>query len=164
MTQRLTPGDLAPDFTLPTPDGEELAFTSLRGHKVVIYFYPAAGTPGCTAQACDFRDNMASLSAAGYTVLGVSPDAPEDLQRFRDEQTLPFPLLADRDHAVHEAYGAWGEKPVDGRRAVGTIRSTFVVDEDGRIVHVLYDVPARGHVEHLRRLLDGAPQAHVPDR
>ena len=150
---RLAPGDPAPPFVLPAPDGTRVSSADLRHRKAVVYFYPAAGTPGCTAQACDFRDNMASLSAAGYAVVGISPDAPEDLARFRDEQSLPFPLLADRDHAVHEAYGAWGEKTVDGRPVVGALRSTFVIDEDGRVRHALYDVPARGHVTALRQLL-----------
>jgi peroxiredoxin Q/BCP len=147
------PGDLAPDFSLPTADGDRLDSAGLRGHRVVLYFYPAAGTPGCTAQACDFRDNLASLGAAGYTVVGVSPDQPADLARFRDEQSLTFPLLADPDHAVHEQYGAWGEKELDGRTVTGTLRSTFVLDEDGRVEHALYSVPARGHVAELRRLL-----------
>ncbi|MCV2487752.1 peroxiredoxin [Geodermatophilus sp. YIM 151500] len=150
---RLAPGDPAPPFVLPTADGTSVSSAELRHRRAVVYFYPAAGTPGCTAQACDFRDNLGSLSAAGYAVVGISPDAPEDLARFRDEQSLPFPLLADRDHAVHEAYGTWGEKTVDDRRVIGTIRSTFVLDEDGRVAHALYDVPARGHVAELRRLL-----------
>lgn len=147
---RLGPGDPAPPVTLPTADGSTISTTDLLGRKIVLYFYPAAGTPGCTAQACDFRDNMASLAGAGYTVLGVSPDTPEDLARFRDEQSLPFLLLADRDHMAHAAYGAWGEKTVGEQRVVGSLRSTFVLDEDGRIEHALYDVPARGHVAELR--------------
>jgi peroxiredoxin Q/BCP len=153
VTQRLSPGDRAPDFDLVSADGDRLGPDRLRGRRVVLYFYPAAGTPGCTAEACDFRDNLASLGAGGYAVVGVSPDRPADLARFRDEQHLPFPLLADPDHAVHERYGAWGEKTVDGRTTTGPLRSTFVLDEGGRIEHALYGVAPRGHVAELRRLL-----------
>lgn len=153
MSHRLTAGDTAPDFTLPTSDGTPLRLSDLRGRKVVLYFYPAAGTPGCTAEACDFRDNLGSLGGAGYAVVGVSPDDPDDLRRFAEEQSLTFPLLADPDHAVHEEYGTWGEKEVDGRTVTGALRSTFVLDSDGRVVHALYGVAARGHVAELRRLL-----------
>ena len=157
MAAQLAPGDAAPGFTLTTADGDRLSSGDLRGHPVVLYFYPAAGSPGCTAEACDFRDNLASLAGAGYTVVGVSPDEPVDLRRFREEQSLPFPLLADPDHAVHERYGAWGEKTVDGRTVVGALRSTFVLDGDGRVRHALYGVPARGHVAELRQLLGVDP-------
>jgi peroxiredoxin Q/BCP len=153
VPHRLAPGDLAPEFTLSTADGDRLRSAELRGRRVVLYFFPAAGTPGCTAEACDFRDNLASLAAAGYTVVGISPDPPPDLAGFRDEQSLTFPLLADPDHAVHERYGAWGEKTLDGRTVVGPLRSTFVLDQDGRVEHALYEVAARGHVADLRRLL-----------
>jgi peroxiredoxin Q/BCP len=153
VTHRLSPGDAAPAFRLATADGGELRSEELRGRRVVLYFYPAAGTPGCTAEACDFRDSLASLGAGGYTVVGVSPDRPADLARFREEQHLTFPLLADPDHAVHERYGAWGEKTLDGRTVVGPLRSTFVLDQDGRVEHALYEVAARGHVADLRRLL-----------
>jgi peroxiredoxin Q/BCP len=149
MPQRLVPGDPAPDFTLTTADGNELGPAQLRGHRVVLYFYPAAGTPGCTAQACDFRDSLASLTAAGYAVFGVSPDQPADLAQFRDEESLTFPLLADPAGTAHRRYGAWDE----GADDAGTVRSTFVLDEEGRVVHALYDVPARGHVTALRQLL-----------
>jgi len=153
VPRRLGPGDPAPEFTLSTTDGDRLRSAELRGRRVLLYFFPAAGTPGCTAEACDFRDNLASLATAGYTVVGVSPDPPSDLERFRDEQSLTFPLLADPDHAVHERYGAWGEKTLDGRTVVGPLRSTFVLGEDGRVEHALYEVAARGHVADLRRLL-----------
>jgi peroxiredoxin len=152
-TARLQPGDAAPGFALPADGGGVVSSDSLRGRRTVLYFYPAAGTPGCTAQACDFRDSMASLQGAGYQVVGVSPDEPTRLAQFRDEQSLTFPLLADPDHRVHEAFGAWGEKTVDGRTVTGVIRSTFVLDEHGAVSHALYDVPARSHVSDLRRLL-----------
>ncbi len=157
MTVRLSPGDPAPQFTLAADDGGEVSSSSLRGQRAVLYFYPAAGTPGCTAQACDFRDSLASLQGAGYQVVGVSPDEATRLAQFRAEQSLTFPLLADPDHRVHEAFGTWGEKTVDGRTATGVIRSTFVVDEHGTVVHALYDVSARGHVAELRRMLSVDP-------
>jgi peroxiredoxin Q/BCP len=153
MTARLRAGDAAPDFTLTDDTLEQVSSASLRGQRTVLYFYPAAGTPGCTAQACDFRDSLSSLQGAGYRVLGVSPDEPTRLAQFRDEQSLTFPLLADPDRRVHEAFGAWGEKTVDGRTVTGAIRSTFVLDEQGTVKHALYDVPARSHVADLRRLL-----------
>ena len=159
MTVRLQPGAPAPEFTLPTADGDEVSSSALRGRRTVVYFYPAAGTPGCTVQACDFRDSMGSLAGAGYQVLGVSPDEPARLAEFRDEQSLTFPLLADPDHRVHEAYGAWGERTRDGRTSTGVIRSTFVLDEEGRVAHALYDVAPRGHVAELRRLLGVDPAA-----
>jgi peroxiredoxin Q/BCP len=150
---RLAPGDSAPGFDLASADGGRVASADLRGRKAVVYFYPAAGTAGCTVEACDFRDSMASLAGAGYAVVGISPDAPDDLVRFRDEQDLPFPLLSDADHAVHEAYGTWGEKTVGEQRVIGAQRSTFVLDEEGRVQHALYEVSARGHVRELRELL-----------
>jgi peroxiredoxin Q/BCP len=148
---RLSPGDKAPDFTLPDADGAQLALADQRGRKVIVYFYPAAMTPGCTTQACDFRDNIASLGAHGYTVLGVSPDAPDKLAQFRDRDAVPYPLLSDPSHEVLEAYGAWGEKTMYGKQVTGVIRSTVVVDEDGTVQLAQYNVKAAGHVAKLRR-------------
>lgn len=153
MTDQLQPGDPAPDFTLPSADGTRTSLEDLRGSRVVLYFYPAAGTPGCTAEACDFRDNLGSLRASGYTVLGVSPDPVERLQEFATAEHLTFPLLSDADHAVHERYGAWGEKTIQGRSVVGSLRSTFVLDADGVVEHALYNVQAQGHVADLRERL-----------
>ena len=148
--KRLVPGDQAPDFTLLDADGKEVSLSSFRGERVIVYFYPAAMTPGCTKQACDFRDSLASLNSAGITVLGISPDKPAKLARFREKEGLTFPLLSDPDHAALEAYGAWGEKKLYGKVTVGVIRSTFVVDADGRIEKALYAVKATGHVARLR--------------
>ncbi|MDN4646934.1 thioredoxin-dependent thiol peroxidase [Curtobacterium sp. PsM8] len=153
MSDRLAVGDTAPDFTLPDQDGTEHALGDLRGRKVIVYFYPAASTPGCTTEACDFRDNMSSLQAAGYEVLGVSKDDLPALQRFHHEQALSFPLLSDPDLAVHRAYGAWGEKKNYGKIVTGTIRSTIVVDEHGSVQLPLYNVKATGHVASLRKKL-----------
>jgi thioredoxin-dependent peroxiredoxin len=151
--QRLEAGDPAPDFTLPDADGKKVSLSSLRGERVIIYFYPAAMTPGCTKQACDFRDSLASLSAAGLTVLGISPDSPAKLAKFRDKEGLNFPLLSDADRSVLEAYGAFGEKMMYGKTTVGVIRSTFVVGPDGKIEHAYYGVKATGHVARLRKEL-----------
>ncbi|XTZ14670.1 thioredoxin-dependent thiol peroxidase [Micromonospora echinospora] len=148
---RLSPGDPAPDFTLPTDSGSTLSLTDLRGRKVILYAYPAAMTPGCTKQACDFRDSLASLQAAGYEVVGISPDKPEKLATFRERDAVTFPLVSDTDKAVLTAYGAFGEKQSYGRTVTGVIRSTFVVDEDGKIERALYNVRATGHVAKLRR-------------
>ena len=153
MTVQLTAGDPAPDFTLQTDTGEKLSLSSLRGRKVVLYAYPAAMTPGCTTQACDFRDSLSSLHAAGYQVVGISPDPPEQLAKFRERDGLTFPLVSDRDKAVLTAYGAYGEKQNYGRTVVGVIRSTFVIDESGRVERVMYNVKATGHVAKLRREL-----------
>ena len=153
MTERLSPGDQAPDFTLPDADGKPVALADYRGRKVIVYFYPAAGTPGCTKQACDFRDNLASLGGAGLDVLGVSPDSPAKLAKFRDAQELTFPLLSDPDRTVLDAYAAYGEKTLYGKKMQGVIRSTFVVDEDGKIEQALYNVKATGHVAALRKKL-----------
>jgi len=147
----LSPGDLAPDFTLPDPDGTPVSLAAYRGRKVVLYAYPAASTRGCTTQACDFRDSIASLQGAGYQVLGLSPDVPEKQRRFRDEQSVPFPLLCDPGREVLEAYGAYGEKKLYGKTVTGVIRSTFVIDEQGHIEKAMYNVKATGHVAKLRR-------------
>jgi thioredoxin-dependent peroxiredoxin len=149
--QRLQAGDLAPDFTLPAADGSKVSLSSLRGQRVIIYFYPAAMTPGCTTQACDFRDSLASLSAAGVAVLGISPDGPAKLAKFRDKESLNFPLLSDADHSVLDAYGAYGEKMMYGKTSVGVIRSSFVVGPDGKIERAYYGVKAKGHVARLRQ-------------
>jgi peroxiredoxin Q/BCP len=148
---RLAPGDRAPEFTLPDADGKDVSLTDFRGRKVVVYFYPAAMTPGCTTQACDFRDSLDSLAVSGVTVLGVSPDKPDKLAKFRDRDGLTFPLLSDPEHATLEAYGAYGEKTMYGKKVTGVIRSTFVVDEDGAIEIAQYNVKASGHVAKLRR-------------
>jgi len=148
--KRLAPGDPAPDFTLLDADSKEVSLSSFRGQRVIVYFYPAALTPGCTKQACDFRDSLASLNTAGITVLGISPDKPAKLAKFREKEGLTFPLLSDPDHAVLEAYGAWGEKKLYGKVTVGVIRSTFVVEADGTISTAQYGVKATGHVARLR--------------
>jgi len=150
---RLAPGDQAPDFTLTADDGTEVTLSSLRGRRVVVYFYPAAMTPGCTRQACDFRDNLDALTAAGLTVLGISPDAPEKLARFRKQESLSFPLLSDPDHAVSERWGTWGEKKLYGRTSIALIRSTIVVGPDGIVQLAQYNVRATGHVASLRETL-----------
>jgi thioredoxin-dependent peroxiredoxin len=152
-TVRLSPGDPAPDFTLPTDAGDALSLRDLRGRKVILYAYPAAMTPGCTKQACDFRDSLESLRAAGYTVVGISPDRPDKLATFREREHLTFPLVSDPDRAVLRAYGAYGEKQNYGRTVLGVIRSTFVIDEQGRIERAAYNVKATGHVAKLRREL-----------
>ncbi len=145
-SDRLQPGDPAPEFTLPDADGRHVSLSSYRGRKVVVYFYPAALTPGCTKQACDFRDNLAALNAAGIDVLGVSPDQPEKLRKFRDAEGLAFPLLSDPERQVLQAYGAYGEKSMYGKTVTGVIRSTFLIDEDGRVERAMYGVKATGHV------------------
>jgi peroxiredoxin Q/BCP len=147
----LSPGDTAPDFTLPDADGNDVSLSSLRGKKVVLYFYPAASTPGCTKQACDFRDNIASLRGAGYEVLGVSPDKQAKQKKFAEEERVPFPLLCDPERTVLEAYGAYGEKQLYGKTVVGVIRSTFVIDENGAVEKAMYNVKATGHVAKLRK-------------
>ncbi len=150
----LEAGSPAPDFSLPDKDGKAHSLSDYRGQKVIVYFYPAASTPGCTTQACDFRDNMASLQSAGYAVLGVSKDKLSALHKFAENENLGFPLLSDEDLSVHHAYGAFGEKSMYGKTVMGVIRSTFVVDESGVLEHALYNVKATGHVEMLRKRLE----------
>ncbi|MFD4251689.1 thioredoxin-dependent thiol peroxidase [Amycolatopsis thermoflava] len=147
--QRLTAGDKAPDFTLPDSTGKQVSLSDFRGRHVVVYFYPAAGTPGCTKQACDFRDNLGDLDGAGYQVLGISPDKPEKLAKFAEAEQLTFPLLSDPDKTVLTEWGAFGEKKNYGRIVQGVIRSTFVIDPEGTIVKAMYNVRATGHVAKL---------------
>jgi thioredoxin-dependent peroxiredoxin len=151
VTTRLEPGDPAPDFTLPTDGGEQVTLSALRGRKVIVYFYPAAMTPGCTKQACDFSDSLESLGAQGYEVLGISPDKPEKLAKFRERDHLGITLLSDQDKTVMNAYGAFGEKKMYGKTVQGVIRSTFVVDEQGVIQVAQYNVRATGHVAKLKK-------------
>src|SRR6201996_2578980 len=154
QTRRLAVGDKAPDFTLTDDTGKQVSLSDHRGRSVVVYFYPAAMTPGCTKQACDFRDSLAQLNDAGFDVLGISPDKPEKLAKFRDAEGLTFPLLSDPDRKVLTAWGAYGEKQMYGKTVKGVIRSTFVVDEKGKIAVAQYNVKATGHVGKLRRDLD----------
>ncbi|MET4782177.1 thioredoxin-dependent thiol peroxidase [Glaciihabitans sp. UYNi722] len=158
---RLEAGDTAPAFTLNDQDDKPVSLADYAGQKVIVYFYPAASTPGCTKEACDFRDNINSLKSAGYQVLGVSKDKTDALRKFQKEQGLNFPLLSDPDLAVHNAYGAYGEKSMYGKTVTGTIRSTFVVDETEAIQLPLYNVKATGHVASLRKKL--GLDASTPD-
>jgi thioredoxin-dependent peroxiredoxin len=151
--QRLEPGDAAPDFTLPDADGNPVSLASYRGRRVVVYFYPAAMTPGCTKEAIGFQDHLQALDAAGVAVLGISPDEPPKLAKFRDRDSLTFPLLSDADTNVLQAYGAYGEKKLYGKTIVGVIRSTFIVDADGKIEKPFYNVKATGHVDRVLREL-----------
>jgi len=151
LSERLSPGDPAPDFTLPTDTGDEVTLSSLRGRKVIVYFYPAAMTPGCTTQACDFTDSLDALQASGYEVLGISPDKPAKLAKFRERDALTITLLADEDKAVMTSYGAFGEKKLYGKVVQGVIRSTIVVGEDGTVELAQYNVKATGHVAKLRK-------------
>ncbi|PUA80994.1 thioredoxin-dependent thiol peroxidase [Nocardioides currus] len=151
MTTRLAPGDPAPDFTLTDDAGSEVTLSALRGRKVILYFYPAAMTPGCTKQACDFSESLDSLQGAGYEVLGVSKDKPAKLAKFRERDQLTLTLLSDEALEVHKAYGAYGEKKLYGKTVEGVIRSTFVIDEDGKVELAQYNVKATGHVAKLRR-------------
>jgi peroxiredoxin Q/BCP len=151
MTDRLSAGDTAPAFTLPDADGNKVSLKDYRGKRVILYFYPAASTPGCTKEACDFRDSLDRLINEGFAVLGVSPDAPAKLVKFRENENLTFPLLSDPDKTVLTAYGAWGEKQLYGKVMVGVIRSTFVIDANGKIEVAQYAVKATGHVAKLRR-------------
>ena len=150
---RLAPGDEAPDFTLPDADGNPVSLSALRGRQVIVYFYPAAMTPGCTKEACDFSESLPDLGKAGLTVLGISPDAPAKLARFRDKEHITFPLLSDPGREVIAAYGAYGEKLNYGKKTMGVIRSTFVVGAEGKVEQAYYGVRATGHVERLRKEL-----------
>ena len=150
MTTRLEPGDAAPDFSLTDDQGQTVSLSDFAGSTLVLYAYPAAMTPGCTTQACDFRDSLDALNAAGVKVVGISPDKPEKLAKFRERDALTFPLVSDPDHAVLEEYGAWGEKNLYGKKYVGVIRSTFVINGDGKIEQAMYNVKAKGHVAKLR--------------
>jgi peroxiredoxin Q/BCP len=151
MTDRLSPGDTAPDFTLTSDTGEQVTLSELRGTKVILYFYPAAMTPGCTTQACDFSESLDSLKGAGYEVLGVSKDTPTKLAQFRERDALTLALLSDEDLEVHRDYGAYGTKKLYGKEVEGVLRSTFVIDADGKIELAQYNVKATGHVAKLRR-------------
>jgi len=159
MTERLTAGDPAPEFTLSDAEGKPVSLADLRGQRVILYFYPAASTPGCTKQACDFRDSLDRLTSEGFAVLGVSPDRPDKLVRFRDKEGLTFPLLSDPDRKVLTEYGAYGEKTLYGKVVTGVIRSTFVIDAEGTIELAQYGVKATGHVAKLRRDLGLDPAA-----
>ena len=158
MSTQLEPGTKAPSFTLEDYTGQQYSLADYAGHKVILYFYPKASTPGCTKEACDFRDNLASLKSLGYIVLGVSPDKPAALEKFTAKESLTFPLLSDADHAVALAYGAWGEKKNYGKVYEGLIRSTFVINEQGIIELAQYNVRATGHVAKLRRDLGVDPK------
>ena len=152
MTEtRLAPGDVAPEFTLPDADGNPVSLSDYRGRRVILYFYPAAMTPGCTTQANDFSNSLDDLAAAGVAVLGVSPDKPDKLRKFADNEGLTFPLLSDFDKGLMETYGAFGEKKLYGKLTVGVIRSTFVIDPEGKIENAYYNVKATGHVARIRK-------------
>ncbi len=148
---RLAVGDVAPAFTLPDAEGKDVSLSDYVGRKVIVYFYPAAGTPGCTKQACDFQENLSELNGAGLDVIGISPDTPAKLQTFREKQELAFPLLSDPEKKTLTAWGAFGEKKLYGKVVNGVIRSTFLVDEAGKIEVAQYNVRATGHVAKLRR-------------
>ncbi|WP_328910381.1 thioredoxin-dependent thiol peroxidase [Streptomyces sp. NBC_00234] len=151
MSERLQPGETAPAFTLPDADGNQISLADHKGRKVIVYFYPTALTPGCTKQACDFTDNLDLLAAAGYDVIGVSPDKPEKLAKFREQENLKVTLVSDPSKETLEAYGAFGEKKLYGKVVTGVIRSTIVVDEDGKVEHAFYNVKATGHVAKIIR-------------
>ena len=152
-TVKLQPGTQGPDFTLPDAEGKPVSLADYRGKNVIVYFYPKAATPGCTTEACDFRDSLSSLQGSGYQVLGISPDAPDALADFAGDFALTFPLLADEDHAVALAYGAWGEKLVDGEVTEGIVRSTVVLDPEGKVRLAQYQVKPQGHVAALKEEL-----------
>ncbi|NEN07066.1 thioredoxin-dependent thiol peroxidase [Diaminobutyricibacter tongyongensis] len=151
--ERLETGDIAPAFTLKDQDSKDVSLADFAGENVIVYFYPAAMTPGCTTEACDFRDNLNSLKSAGYQVIGISKDAPAKNKEFQEHDGLNFPLLSDEDLTVHNAYGAYGEKSLYGKTVTGVLRSTFVVNPDGSIRLPLYNVKATGHVASLRKKL-----------
>ncbi|MFC4245253.1 thioredoxin-dependent thiol peroxidase [Gryllotalpicola reticulitermitis] len=153
VADRLAPGDIAPGFALPDANGRIISLTDFAGRGVIVYFYPAALTPACTTQACDFRDGRAELADAGFTVLGISKDPVAKLATFAEQEHLDFPLLSDESLEVHRAYGAWGEKQLYGKTVVGVLRSTFVIGPDGVLQHALYNVKAKGHFDMLRREL-----------
>ena len=155
-TTRLAPGDKAPAFTLPDADGNKVSLADYKGRRVVVYFYPAASTPGCTKQACDFRDNLHDLNDAGFDVVGISPDKPEKLAKFRDAEGLTFPLLSDPDRKVLTAWGAYGEKQMYGRAVQGVIRSSFVVDEKGKIEVAQYNVKAAHTTTFIQKNILGS--------
>ena len=152
--ERLEGGAKAPAFKVVDQDGKKVSLADFKGHKVILYFYPAAATPGCTKEACDFNDNLNPFKKAGYTVLGISPDAPAKLAKFKENQALNFPLLSDPELDVHKTYGAYGVKQLYGREYTGVLRSTFAIDEKGKIILALYNVKATGHVAMLRKLLE----------
>ena len=151
---RLDVGQLAPQFVLPNHDGASVSLADFRGSKVIVYFYPEANTPACTGQACSFNDGSAELTAAGFTVVGISKDSVGDLAGFASKHGLRFPLLSDENLTAHEKYGTWGEKVNYGRTYLGTIRSTFVIDEQGVLTHVFYNARGAGHLEMLRKRLN----------
>ncbi len=155
-TTELSPGKKAPAFKLLNQDDKSVALKDHLGKKVILYFYPAASTPGCTTQSCDFRDNIRSLRALGYVVLGVSPDPTSKLKKFKDKEKLNFDLLSDEDSKIHQAYGAYGKKSMYGKEYMGTIRSTFVIDEKGKLTHAFYNVKAQGHIKFLKEQLGHA--------
>lgn len=153
MSARVAPGDQAPEFTLPDDEGRQVSLSDYIGRPVILFAYPAAMTPGCTKEACDFRDSVDALAAAGYSVVGISPDKPEKNAKFRAKEGLTYPLLSDVDHSVLTTYGAYGEKSMYGQKRLGVIRSTFVIDSRGIVQHALYNVRATGHVARLRDVL-----------
>ncbi len=150
---RLEQGDTAPDFTLQDENGSPVSLTDFQGQKVILYFYPEAATPGCTTEACDFRDSLNSLKSAGYQVIGISKDEPAKNKEFKEQENLNFPLLSDPDLTVHHAYRAYGEKSLYGKTVEGVLRSTFVLNETGFVELPLYNVKATGHVASLRKKL-----------
>lgn len=155
-TPRLAPGDKAPAFSLPDADGNKVSLADYKGRRLVVYFYPAASTPGCTKQACAFRDNLRDLNDAGIDVVGISPDKPEKLAKFRDAEKLTFPLLSDPDRKVLTAWGTYGEKQMYGKTVRGVIRSTFVVDEKGKIAVAQYNVKAANTASSIQKMIAGS--------